>query len=116
MSNEMTCADVEPLLDEYAANELTEQENAAVVRHLAACADCRAALHELRELGRRISALPAATAPDDLLAMVQAKLANQRPGLDTHATAPSGWLADEIPTSAMSDVDEAFLRFARIAA
>ena len=109
----MDCAEVLPLLDEYASGEATGTLHTALDEHLGRCADCRHALHDLLALDERVRALPSAPVPDDFLAQVHAKLPSQRFGLDQHDTAPSAWLGDHEPTS---DVDERFLRLARIAA
>ena len=114
MNNRMDCAAVEPMLDEYASGDMNVvAEREAVSVHLGQCEGCRQALRQLHALDARIRASPATTAPEDFLARVQAKLAEPRPGFDPWTTAPSGWLGDPGPTP---EVDEAFLRFGRIAA
>lgn len=113
MSDLMDCAAVEPMLDEYASAEVTAAEREAVALHLGQCASCRQKLQQLLALDSQIRALPATTAPEDFLAQVQARLAQQRLGFDQRTTAPSGWLGDHEPTP---ETDEAFLRFGRIAA
>ena len=109
----MDCAEVVPVLDEYASDEVTGSIHTSLDEHLGRCADCRQALHDLLALDERVRTLPTATVPDDFLAQVHAKLPNTRFGLDQHDTAPSAWLDDHWTAS---DVDERFLRFARIAA
>lgn len=113
MNNPMDCAAVEPMLDEYASDDLGGAEREAVSVHLRQCANCRHALKQLLALDEQIRTLPATTAPEDFLAQVQAKLAQPRPGFDPRSTAPSGWLGDYERTAEM---DERYLRFRRIAA
>ena len=113
MNDLMDCAAVEPMLDEYASDELSGAEREAVSVHLRQCANCRHALKQLLALDEQIRALPATVAPEDTLAQVQAKLAQPRPGFDPRTTAPSGWLDDHVPTA---ETNERYLRFGRIAA
>lgn len=113
MSSSMDCQRVAQRLDEYAASELGVEERAGMDRHLRGCADCRDALRELRALDKRIRALPAATAPVDFLAQVQAKLPHERLGLDQGATAPTAWLSGQ---AAAAETDAAPEHFARVAA
>ena len=109
----MDCAEVVPLLDEYASGEVTGSVHMALDEHLGRCADCRQALHDLVALDERVRTLPTTTVPGDFLAQVHAKLPKQRFGLDQHDTAPSAWMIDHEPTS---DLGETVLHFARIAA
>ena len=113
MNNLMNCGAVEPMLDEYASDGVSGAEREAVSVHLRQCASCRHALQQLLALDEQIRALPTTTAPEDFLAQVQAKLAKPRLGFDQLTTAPSGWLGDH---GTMSEADETFLRFVRIAA
>ena len=113
MGSSMDCHQVARRLDEYAASELAPRERADVDRHLRGCADCRAALRELRDLDARIRALPQGTARGDFLVHVHAKLPSERLGLDQRSTAPSGWLTDQ---PAAAETDAAPRDFLRVAA
>ena len=113
MSSSMDCQKVARRLDEYAASALGAQERADVDRHLHNCADCRAALRELRDLDALIRALPQRAAPPDFLAQVHGKLPDERLGLDQRSTAPSAWLSDQAGTA---ETDAAPRRFQRVAA
>lgn len=113
MSNTMHCQQVARRLDQYAASELSRQERADVHQHLHGCADCRAALQDVRALDARIRALPVRPLPDDFLARVHAKLPEERPGLEQRSTAPSAWLSDQAATA---DTFDGFVHFTRVAA
>ena len=108
----MDCQKVARRLDEYAASALGAQERADVDRHLHNCADCRAALRELRALDALIRSLPQRTAPPDFLAQVHARLPNERLGLDQRTTAPSAWLSDQAATAKTDPAPWHFLRVA----
>ena len=53
-----SCADIAPLLVFYVCDELTEEERAAVEKHLVACDECRAQLSEEREFHGALSDQP----------------------------------------------------------
>jgi HEAT repeat protein len=61
---EMSCAEITDLLVFYACDEVSEQERAAIDRHLAICPSCQALLSEEREF---LSALGSVPRPDEQL-------------------------------------------------
>lgn len=70
---EYGCDDIIALLDEYLDGETDASVTEAVEAHISACAECRAALEEKRELRRLVSLLDE-TPPDDMHARVMEKV------------------------------------------
>ena len=59
----MTCSEIDERLDDYVDGTLSEGEFQEVELHLAACADCRAAEEQLRQVLARAAALPRERTP-----------------------------------------------------
>jgi hypothetical protein len=78
----MTHAECQDLLVDLACGELSPRAARAAERHLAACADCRAALSQLRATRRTMGALPPEPAPERgealLLAAAREEVARRR--------------------------------------
>jgi anti-sigma factor RsiW len=62
-------------LSDYADDEVTESERATLDAHLAACAECRTVLRELREVAARAASLPDARPRTDLWPGIAARVA-----------------------------------------
>lgn len=83
----MDCRNVEERLPLYLLEELEEAERAELDAHLAACADCRSSLEELRRLHDALAARPQLEPSPELLARCRLDLED---ALDREAT---GWRA-----------------------
>lgn len=66
-------------LSEYIDDELPDAERQALDAHLAACADCRAVLADLRGLVQRAAALPERTPAADLWPDIERRIRQVRP-------------------------------------
>ena len=93
----MTCRQAEPLLARAADGTLDADRSAALALHLAACADCRAALDAQRAMRVLLVDRPAAPVPVGFATRVMANLPDTgrepftRPARREPATA-AGWL------------------------
>ena len=93
----MTCRQAEPLLARAAEGTLDADRGAALARHLAACAGCRAALDAQRAVRGLLAARPETPAPAGFAARVLANLpetgrrAAARPA-ERNPAAAAGWL------------------------
>ncbi len=93
----MTCRHAEPLLARAADGTLDADRSAALVLHLAACADCRAALDAQRAMRVLLAERPEAPVPVGFATRVMASLPDAsrepfvRPARREPATA-AGWL------------------------
>jgi hypothetical protein len=92
------CTEIAPLLVFYVCDEVNEQERAAIERHIAECAACRAQLCEERKFQGAISSLPRADEQLDaagiLLSLCRSELAEKLDDLERPAAkqkAPRFW-------------------------
>jgi anti-sigma factor RsiW len=73
----MNCTESQSLLSELVDGTLPREAKAGVEAHLDACADCRALLHDLRQLRESARALPKRVPPDALWQKVRADFENE---------------------------------------
>jgi anti-sigma factor RsiW len=98
MSAELGCAELEPLLRDFARGRLDEAEVKRVAAHLASCAACRAVADEERALDEMLEAkLPQHPAPLHLKRRLAARLPS--PGRSSRVRLV-GWAALALPVAA----------------
>jgi hypothetical protein len=70
----MSCTEFQPLLSELADSGLSGEARARVEAHVASCAECRAALADIRRMRQAARSLPKALPPETLWGKVRARI------------------------------------------
>ncbi len=85
----MGCHEFQPMLSELVDGGLPRDARAKLEAHVAACADCRALLADLKRVKSAARALPKMTAPESVWQNVRAGLDAEPVALATVARRPS---------------------------